>query len=62
MNMYQIVPSVSLPVFHGVSSSRALSPSLDVLSWDRKQTVKRATRPAGNGTAKQARPPRGGPR
>jgi hypothetical protein len=64
MNMYQIVPSASLPVFHGVSSSsRVLTPSLDALAWDRKQTVKRATRrPAGNGTAKQARPPRGGPR
>jgi hypothetical protein len=30
--------------------------------WDPKQIADRATRPAGNGTAKQARPPRGGPR
>jgi len=63
VKMYQMIPSASLPVFHGASSSRVLTPSLDALNWDRKQTVKRATRrPAGNGTAKQARPPRGGQR
>ena len=56
--MYQTISTVSLPVFRGASSTRALAPSL----WDPKQTADRATRPAGNGTAKQARPPRGGQR
>lgn len=62
MIMYQTISTASLPVFRGASSTRALTPSVDALSWDRKQTAKRATRPAGNGSAKQARPPRGGPR
>jgi hypothetical protein len=61
MNMYQTISTASLPVFRGASSStRVLTPSS--LLWDPKQIADRATRPAGNGTAKQARPPRGGPR
>jgi hypothetical protein len=62
--MYQTIPTASRPVFRGASPTRALTPSsLSMLTpWDPKQIADRATRPAGNGTAKQARPPRGGPR
>ena len=71
MNMYQSIPAASLPVLRGVSSASALAPSLWLektsvdKTWlettgDRKHSAVRASRPAG--TAKQARPPRGGPR